>query len=105
MDRSIENDDFQETSGDKNKTDKDKPIEKWCKICKAKLAIIAKLKKEMSPIHQFIPTGERPLFIPLHNCKMLTIFYSDPVEFNLVNFFEILCWYAKLYELKSSWVS
>jgi hypothetical protein len=53
---SVENN--QDTSGDKNKTDKERPIEYWEKTCKAKLAIIAELKQEVSPIHQFLPTGK-----------------------------------------------
>jgi hypothetical protein len=38
----------------------DGPLEPWGNKCKAKLAIITELKKESSPIHQFIPTGECP---------------------------------------------
>ena len=71
---SFENDDVQDTSGDENKTDKERPIEYWGKPCKANLAIIAELKEEVSPIHQFISTGKRQLFIPLLDYKMPTIF-------------------------------
>lgn len=35
-----ENNALQETSSDKNETDEARPIEKWGKSCKAKLAII-----------------------------------------------------------------
>ena len=34
------------------------PVEKWSNTCKSKLAIIAALKTETSPIHQYIPSGE-----------------------------------------------
>jgi hypothetical protein len=94
----IEKNDLQEASGNKNETDKDRSIEKWGKTCKATLAIIAELVKDTFPIDQFITTGERQLFIPFFDCKMLTIFYSDPIEFDLVNF-------VKRYNSKSSQVT
>jgi len=72
---SIENDDFQDASGNKNKKDKDRPIEKWGNACKAKLAVFVKLKKEASPIHQVILTGKRQLCVPLQGCKMLTFLF------------------------------
>lgn len=36
----------------------DGPLEKWGSKCKAKVTIIAELKKEVSLIHQYIPEGE-----------------------------------------------
>lgn len=36
------------------------------------------IKKRASLIHQFRPTDERQLFIPLVNCKMLIIFNQTP---------------------------
>ena len=34
------------------------PLEPWGNACKAKLAIVAELKKDASIIHNFIPSGE-----------------------------------------------
>lgn len=45
FDCNIENNDLQEPPCHENETDKNRPIKKWGKFCKAKLAIIAKLKK------------------------------------------------------------
>jgi hypothetical protein len=43
---------------DLDHNNEDVPLEKWGKTCKAKVAIVAALKKETSPIHQYIPGGE-----------------------------------------------
>ena len=51
--------DFMEAFDDDYKTVKDRPVEMSGNLCKAKLAFIAKMKREASPILQFIPPGKR----------------------------------------------
>lgn len=85
----------------KTKQMKTKPIEEWGRICKTKLPIINKLKKQAHPITRSYQQVRNRCFIPLFDCKMLTI-YSELIEFMTVLFVEIHCWYKKNHELKMS---
>lgn len=52
------------------------------------------IKKEI-PIYQFMLTGKCQLFLLFLDCKMFTIFDSDPIELDVVNFVEIHHCYPK----------